>query len=70
MSDDPTKTEVEWRNKLTPKQYQVMRNKGTEHAFSGEYWDSKDIGVYVCACLLYTSTSPRDAKLSRMPSSA
>ena len=49
MSDDPTKTEVEWRNKLTPKQYQVMRNKGTEHAFSGEYWDSKDIGVYVCA---------------------
>ncbi len=49
MSDDPTKTKAEWRNKLTPKQYQVMRNKGTEHAFSGEYWDSKDIGVYVCA---------------------
>ena len=49
MSDNPTKTEAEWQDALTPKQYQVMRNKGTERAFTGEYWDSKDRGVYVCA---------------------
>ena len=42
------KTEEEWRRELTPEQYRVTREKGTERAFSGEYWDTKDEGVYRC----------------------
>lgn len=49
MSDKPTKTDAEWRQSLTPEQYEVLRKKGTERAFSGQYWDTKDPGTYVCA---------------------
>ncbi len=46
-----TKSEEEWRNQLTPEQYDVVRNKGTEPAFTGQYHDHKDKGVYRCvAC--------------------
>jgi peptide-methionine (R)-S-oxide reductase len=48
MSDMP-KTEAEWREKLSPEQYQVLRQGGTERAFTGEYWDTKAEGVYRCA---------------------
>lgn len=48
MKDTP-KTEAEWRDKLTPEQYQVLRKSGTERAFTGEYWDSKTAGTYRCA---------------------
>lgn len=50
MSNKPkiTKTEAEWREQLTPAQYHVVREKGTERAFSGEYWDCKDPGTYRC----------------------
>ena len=48
MKDTP-RTEAEWRNKLTPEQYQVLRKSGTERAFTGEYWDSKTAGTYRCA---------------------
>ncbi len=45
------KSEQEWRGQLTPEQYEVVREKGTEAAFSGEYWDAKEDGVYRCvAC--------------------
>ena len=44
------KSEVEWRDLLTPEQFRVARQKGTERAFSGAYWDTKDDGVYRCVC--------------------
>jgi peptide-methionine (R)-S-oxide reductase len=44
------KTEQEWKQVLTPEQYKVCRQKGTEPAFTGEYYDSKTPGVYRCAC--------------------
>lgn len=42
-------TEEEWRERLTPEQYEVLRGKGTERAFTGEYWNVHDDGVYRCA---------------------
>jgi peptide-methionine (R)-S-oxide reductase len=44
-----SKTEEEWRRTLTPEQYHVLREKGTERAFSGEYWDNHEKGTFVCA---------------------
>ncbi|MCE2528819.1 MAG: peptide-methionine (R)-S-oxide reductase, partial [Acidimicrobiia bacterium] len=40
-------TEEEWREKLTPMQYQVAREAGTERAFSGEFWNTKETGTYM-----------------------
>jgi peptide-methionine (R)-S-oxide reductase len=42
-------TEQEWKEKLTPEQYQVLRQGATERAFTGKYWDNKSGGVYRCA---------------------
>lgn len=51
MSDKVVKTDEQWRAELTPEQYRVVREKGTERAFTGEYWDTKTEGVYACvAC--------------------
>ena len=43
------KTEAEWRQTLTPEQYHVLRQAGTERAFTGQYWNHKGNGVYACA---------------------
>lgn len=44
------KSDAEWREELTPEQYQVCRQCGTEPAFTGAYWDCHDKGIYRCAC--------------------
>ena len=43
------KTTIDWQTDLTPEQYHVLREKGTERAFTGEYWDEHRPGVYRCA---------------------
>jgi len=50
MSEKIHKTEAEWKAELTPEQYHVTREKGTEHAFTGEYNKEKRPGVYKCRC--------------------
>lgn len=44
-----SKTDAEWRKELTDEEYRVLREKGTERAFTGKYWDNHDKGVYLCA---------------------
>ncbi len=64
MSDKVIKTEEEWRGVLTPEQFHVLRNKGTERPFTGEYWNSKSEGIYRCAgCgeVLFDSTTKYDS---------
>ena len=48
-SDQVVHTDEEWRKILTPEQYRVMREKGTERPFTGKYWDTTTPGVYKCA---------------------
>ncbi|MFQ5571937.1 MAG: peptide-methionine (R)-S-oxide reductase MsrB [Rhodothermales bacterium] len=43
------KTDADWRQELSPEQYRIMRQKGTEPAFTGQYWDHKEKGLYRCA---------------------
>jgi peptide-methionine (R)-S-oxide reductase len=43
------KSEAEWKKDLTPEQYHVLRDKGTERAFTGKYNDHKEVGTYLCA---------------------
>ncbi len=50
MAKSVKKSDREWREQLTPEQFRVTRKKGTERAFTGEYWDHKAPGVYRCIC--------------------
>ncbi|HXZ33947.1 MAG TPA: peptide-methionine (R)-S-oxide reductase MsrB [Terriglobales bacterium] len=50
MADKVTKTEQEWQKQLTPEQYCVARQAGTEPAFTGKYWKTKEKGTYNCIC--------------------
>lgn len=51
MSEEKVvKTDAEWRAMLTPEQYEVCRKRGTERAFTGQYWNCHDDGIYRCAC--------------------
>ena len=50
MKNKVVKSEEEWKQLLTPEQFEICRNKGTERPFSGEYFDCKDEGSYQCAC--------------------
>lgn len=50
MSDKISKSNEEWRKQLTPQQFHVTREKGTERAFTGEYWNTHDAGVFKCVC--------------------
>jgi peptide-methionine (R)-S-oxide reductase len=50
MTEKIKKTDAEWQQQLTPEQFQVARKAGTEPAFTGKYWKTKDAGTYACAC--------------------
>tara|TARA_B110000014_G_scaffold202861_1_gene152812 strand:+ start:2004 stop:2402 length:399 start_codon:yes stop_codon:yes gene_type:complete len=50
MSYKISKSDIEWKNILTAEQFEVCRKKGTERAFTGIYWDSKEKGTYNCSC--------------------
>jgi peptide-methionine (R)-S-oxide reductase len=50
MSTRINKSDEQWRQELTPEQYEVTRRAGTERAFTGEYWDCHDDGMYRCVC--------------------
>lgn len=64
MAEKINKTETEWKKELTPDQYHVLREKGTEPAFTGEYVNTNDKGMYVCAACgneLFSSETKFDA---------
>lgn len=63
-AEEVKNTEEEWRKKLSPEQYHITREAGTEPAFTGKFWNTKTPGTYVCACCgepLFESTTKFDS---------
>jgi peptide-methionine (R)-S-oxide reductase len=64
MAEKISKTDEQWRGELTPEQYRIAREGGTERAFTGEYHDTKAEGTYVCVCCgqeLFSSDTKYDS---------
>jgi peptide-methionine (R)-S-oxide reductase len=64
MVEKIQKTEAEWKQQLSPEQFQVTRKKGTERAFTGKYHDNKKSGIYKCICCgteLFSSETKYDS---------
>jgi peptide-methionine (R)-S-oxide reductase len=64
MSFDKSKTDAEWRAELSPEQYRILREHGTERAFTGQYWDHHEAGAYLCAACgepLFSSAAKYDS---------
>ncbi|HZR46435.1 MAG TPA: peptide-methionine (R)-S-oxide reductase MsrB [Candidatus Manganitrophaceae bacterium] len=64
MKDKVKKTKEDWKKALTPAQFHVAREKGTERAFTGEYYNSKEPGIYRCVCCgneLFSSENKYDS---------
>jgi peptide-methionine (R)-S-oxide reductase len=64
MTDKIKKSDEEWKKQLTPEQYAVTRKRGTEAPFTGKYANTKDAGMYLCACCgqpLFDSTAKYDS---------
>jgi peptide-methionine (R)-S-oxide reductase len=64
MTFDKTRSDAEWRDILSPEQYRILREKGTERAFTGQYWDHHETGEYRCAACgepLFHSASKFDS---------
>ena len=65
MTDSVQKPDAEWREVLTPEQYEVCRRQGTERPFTGQYWNCHDDGVYRCVCCgneLFNSATKFDSR--------
>lgn len=63
-TDKVVKSQAEWRNQLSPEQYHVTREAGTERAFTGKYWNNHETGMYHCVCCnapLFSSKSKFDS---------
>ena len=64
MAEKIVKTDEEWRQELSEEEYHILREKGTERAFTGKYWNVKGDGTYVCAAcgnVLFDSTTKFDS---------
>lgn len=64
MTEKITKTDEQWKQDLTPEEFEITRKAGTERAFTGEYWDHKGQGIYKCKCCgepLFSSSTKYDS---------